>query len=416
MPTLYLDCDGFFASCEESADPALHGRPVGVSTTDPDNPGAVLIAVNPAAKRRGVGKGERTHEARAAVADLVIRPQRPELYVATHHAIARAVDSVLPGARSRSIDELSAELGPADEPDRILAQVKDAIRAAVGPIITVSCGVAPSSYLAKTAAEANKPDAAVVWRLMDIPDVYEGLELSDLPGLGPATEARLRRRSINSVHALYAADRPVAQWAWGSVLGADVHRHLHGEDPHLRERPRRHISHGRVLEPRLRSWEKGRPIMRFLVMVTLHRCARERVAPARLALEVAGEAGRLWCRGAWMEPTNHEAEALRALSAQWDAIAAKARENPMRFSVVASRLVEWPPRQYEMFKRTGADVQGALDTVRKRFGARAVTLGESADRKGKYTGLKISFEHIPDIVDFEWLGIDVPQIDAGGTA
>ena len=116
------------------------------------------------------------------------------------------------------------------------------------------------------------------------------------------------------------------------------------------------------------------------------------------------------------EPTNHEAEALRALSALWDAIAAKARENPMRFSVVASRLVEWPPRQYEMFKRTGADVQGALDTVRKRFGARAVTLGESADRKGKYTGLKISFEHIPDIVDFEWLGIDVPQIDAGGTA
>ena len=46
MPTLYPDCDGFFASCEEWADRALHGRPVGVSTTKPDNPGAVLIAVN----------------------------------------------------------------------------------------------------------------------------------------------------------------------------------------------------------------------------------------------------------------------------------------------------------------------------------------------------------------------------------
>ena len=27
---LYIDFDGFFASCEEQADPGLHGRPVGV--------------------------------------------------------------------------------------------------------------------------------------------------------------------------------------------------------------------------------------------------------------------------------------------------------------------------------------------------------------------------------------------------
>ena len=79
MKALYLDCDGFFASCEESADRALHGRPVGVSTTDPDNPGGVLIAVNPAAKRLGVGKGENAREARRAVPELVVRAQRPVL-------------------------------------------------------------------------------------------------------------------------------------------------------------------------------------------------------------------------------------------------------------------------------------------------------------------------------------------------
>ena len=50
-----------------------------------------------------------------------------------------------------------------------------------------------------------------------------------------------------------------------------------------------------------------------------------------------------------------------------------------------------------------------LDTVRKRFGARAVTLGESTD-PARDTGLKISFEHIPDMEDFRWLGIDVPDV------
>ena len=409
MPTLYLDADGFFASCEEAADPALHGRPVGVSTCEPSSPGAVLIAVNPAAKRRGAAKGETARDVRATVPDIAIRAQRPELYVATHHAIARAVDTVIPGATSRSIDELSADLDTNDDPRAILVAVKAAIRQAVGPIVTVSCAVAPSAYLAKTAAEANKPDAAVVWRPEDIPGVYADLELSDLPGLGPATEARLRRCGIDSVTALHAAQRAVARWAWGSVVGEDVHDTLHGRAPRERPRPRRRISHGRVLEPRLRAWERGRPIMRFLVSVTLHRCAREGVAPAALALEIVGEHGRAWSRAARIEPTNDERKALAAASGLWDAAAQRAQENPMRFTVAASGLTPWPPRQSELFARDDDRVQRLLDTVRGRFGARALTLGESLDRSGRYTGLKISFQHIPDITDFERLGIEVPR-------
>ena len=77
----------------------------------------------------------------------------------------------------------------------------------------MSCGVAPSAWLAKTAAEAHKPKAAVVWRIEDIPEVYADLELSDLPGLGPATERRLRRRHIDSVTALYHTQREVVKIA-----------------------------------------------------------------------------------------------------------------------------------------------------------------------------------------------------------
>ena len=66
MPRHYLDADGFFASCEESADPALHGRPVGVSTANPACPGSVLIAINTRAKRAGARKGMPTRDARNA--------------------------------------------------------------------------------------------------------------------------------------------------------------------------------------------------------------------------------------------------------------------------------------------------------------------------------------------------------------
>ena len=430
MPMLYLDCDGFFAACEENADPALHGRPVAVSTIDPDNRAAVLIAVNTAAKRRGLGKGERAEEARRLVPDLTVRHQRPELYVATHHAIARALDTVLPGARSHSVDELAAELAPGDGPEAILDQVKAAIAETLGPVITVSCGVAPNAFLAKTAAEANKPDAAIVWRARDIPEVYETLELADLPGLGPATEARLRARDIDTVTALYHAGRDGAQWAWGSIVGRYVHAALHGHEDRAPARQRKHLSHGRALEPRLRTWAKARPIMRFVVACTVHRCRLEGVAPKKLALEVLTEHRRALGAAGPIAPTNDEAAMLRAASALWGGLASTTQSEPRRFTVTALELVAWPNRQGEIFNREPTEVQALIDTVRNRFGARAIALGDSMDRTGRYTGVKIVFEHIPAIAEFEWLGIEVPEVgkcdgheggtrthilDAGGT-
>ena len=410
MATLYLDCDGFFASCEENADPALHGRPVGVSTIDPDNRAAVLIAVNTAAKRRGLGKGESAEEARERVPDITIRHQRPELYVATHHAIARALDTVLPGGRPHSIDELAAELAPSDEPEAILEQVKTAIAETLGPVITVSCGVAPNAFLAKTAAEANKPDAAIVWRMRDIPDVYEALELADLPGLGPATEARLRARDVDTVTALYHAGRDGAQWAWGSIVGRYVHAALHGHQDQVPARPRKHLSHGRALEPRLRTWAKARPIMRFVVACTVHRCRLEGVAPRRLAIEVLTEHRRALGATTPIAPTDDEAGMLRAASALWDRFAATTQSEPRRFTVTALDLVPWPSPQGELFHYEPTQVQALIDRVRARYGARAIALGDSIDRAGRYTGVKIAFEHIPAVAEFEWLGIEVPEV------
>ena len=61
-PWLYLDADGFFASCEEASDSRLYGRPVGV-VAGRSYADAPLIAVNTAAKRAGVRSGDRVPSA-----------------------------------------------------------------------------------------------------------------------------------------------------------------------------------------------------------------------------------------------------------------------------------------------------------------------------------------------------------------
>ena len=150
--------------------------------------------------------------------------------------------------------------------------------------------------------------------------------------------------------------------------------------------------------------------MRFVVACTVHRCRLEGVAPKKLALEVLTEHRRALGATTPIAPTNDEAAMLRTASALWDGLASTTQSEPRRFTVTALELVPWPSRQVEIFNREPTEVQALIDTVRNRFGARAIALGDSMDRSGRYTGVKIAFEHVPAIAEFEWLGIEVPEV------
>ncbi len=108
------------------------------------------------------------------------------------------------------------------------------------------------------------------------------------------------------------------------------------------------------------------------------------------------------CEDEHVEPTNDKAAVLRALSKVWDRIADKARDVPFKFTVTATKLNEWPRGSTNCSPGKKGKYRGVLDTVRDRFGARELTLGDGADKTGRYTGLKISFEHIPSVETFGW--------------
>lgn len=76
---LYLDFDGFFASVEQLRDPSLRGRPVGVIPYEGGR--TCIIACSREAKALGVKNIMMVEEARRLCRDLVLVPQRPDLYV-----------------------------------------------------------------------------------------------------------------------------------------------------------------------------------------------------------------------------------------------------------------------------------------------------------------------------------------------
>ena len=112
---LYLDFDSFFASAEQHFNPDLRGRPVGVVPLDSLHTGC--IAVSRQAKALGVKSGATILKAREIVPEMIFVVARHDVYVRLHKRILNVIDTVVPVAHVRSIDEVVCNLLPSESDD-----------------------------------------------------------------------------------------------------------------------------------------------------------------------------------------------------------------------------------------------------------------------------------------------------------
>ena len=77
------------------------------------------------------------------------------------------------------------------------------MRAAVGERITCSIGCAPNRWLAKIAADLEKPDGLTVLLPSDLPGPLLHLGLEALPGVGKRMHARLKRSGIATIEEVW---------------------------------------------------------------------------------------------------------------------------------------------------------------------------------------------------------------------
>ena len=160
----------------------MQGRPLGVIPFA----GAVqscVIAASALAKGAGVTTGMAIADARRRCPGIALVPQQPDLYTGIHHRIVVAVLDVLPIDAVCSIDELAATVGPCDVPAALAHQIKQRFRDAVGECVACSIGYAPNRWLAKIAADLDKPDGLTVLHPRDLPGRLLTLDLEDLPGV-----------------------------------------------------------------------------------------------------------------------------------------------------------------------------------------------------------------------------------------
>ena len=403
---LYIDFDGFFAACEEQADPALRGRPVGVVPFAGAR-NSCVISANAAAKRFGVKTGTSIAEALRLCPRITLSPQRPDLYVRIHHRAVAAVLSVLPVDVVCSIDELAAVLGDRDRPEEIGETIKGRVRAAVGERITCSIGCAPNRWLAKIASDLEKPDGLTVLFPGDLPGPLLRLGLEALPGVGRRMRARLKRSGMATVEDIWNSEPGRLSSIWGSVNGARFWYALRGYDVEPPATKRGSVGHGRVLPPGERSAGAARPMARQLVVKAARRLRREGFLARRLTLSAECLDAPSWTSSAPVPRANDDLTCLDALSALWAALAAvRSRAALFRIAVSFDRLAPSDEAQIKLpldepdEGRRLARLNAAVDAINGRYARTVVGYGGCAP-PGGYAGAKIAYGRVPRLEDFQ---------------
>ena len=403
---LYIDFDGFFAACEEQADRRLQGRPLAVILFA----GAVqscVIAANTMAKRAGVTTGMAIADARRRCPGIALVPQQPDLYTRIHHRIVAAVLDVLPIDAVCSIDELAATVAPRDVPAALTHQIKQRLRDAVGAHITCSIGYAPNRWLAKIAADLDKPDGLTVLHPRDLPGRLLTLDLEDLPGVATRMRTQLARWGLTSVEDLWQADPLQLRAAWGSVTGARLWYALHGYAVALPRTQRRSIGHGRVLPPGQRQAPAARILARQLVVKAARRMRREGHLAQRLTLSVDCLDAPRWTAAAAVAAANDDRAGLEALAGLWAALVeARPQVTLFRLTVSFDRFrpaeavqLKLPWRAPDARRRL-VRLTAAVDALNSRYGRTLIGYGQCGE-PGGYVGAKIAYGRIPELEDFQ---------------
>jgi len=401
---LFLDLNSAFASIEQQYRPELRGRPVAVC------PGAVrasaVISASREARALGVRTGMRVYQALPLCPDLVLLEPSPDRYREVSRGVLELLDSYSPRVLPLSIDEAAADLAGTPSLRRDLRdvgrEVKRRLRDEVGDWLTCSVGFSTNVFLAKQAAELEKPDGLQVIDHRNLEQVFARLQLTDLTGISEANAVRMRRAGIvTPLHLLRASQHQLRRQVFGSIVGEAWYLRLRGyETESFEPAARKTVSHSFVLpRPTADRDELGALILRLCDRLG-RRLRQERLVAGRVELQVrieGGDSRHAHRRRERLVATQDIHAVTRRL---WEAMDER---RPLRFMAIGlSELSSAAVSQLDLFQpgdpvdQRSERVSALLDQLRDRFGEHAVTPARLLNR-GDLAPERIAFGKLPPV-------------------
>lgn len=410
IESLYIDFDAFFANVEKQVEPALRDVPVGVTALGSEY--SALITCCYMAKRAGITRGMRVSAAREVCPGIKIRMARPDVYVDIHNRIVAEVDSHVPVRKIWSIDEVECRLIGRERRDaRALAlAVRDGLERNIGPYVTPSIGLAPNQFLAKVAAEMDKPRGFVMLRPEDLPGPLLDLKLTDLPGISVNMEKRLNEASVVSVEDFWNISAKHARKIWGSVEGERIWAQLRGYDVSRPDTTRRMFGHSRVLSGEFKRPERAVDCLHLLTVKAAYRLRRSNYFARALSVSFKTSTDVRWSGERRFAPCRDDLTFIRHMKALF-AQGLRETERPKRLKgvyVMLHDIAKYKALNHDLFEsnlvnprdETWDELMDVMDGLNAKHGKAVLHVGARAKLPGGFAGGKIAFGRVPDKEDF----------------
>jgi DNA polymerase-4 len=422
---LFLDLNSYFASVEQQDNPALRGKPVAVVPTMTDS--TCAIAASYEAKAFGIKTGTKIYEAKKMCPNLICVEANHKKYVEYHHKILKATERCLPINKIWSVDEFDCLLlGREREPKNAIAladKIKNAIHEHVGEAIHCSIGIAPNSFLAKVGTEIEKPNGLVLLKPEELPGRLLDLKLTDLPGINVAMLARLNKAGIHNMEHLYNTSPKQCRAIWRSVQGERFWYWLHGYDVPYQSTNPSMIGHSRMLDPKLRTFDKTRQMGRRLLFKACTRLRKKDLFAKNLVVKLTFLDRQRWVGfrdfPASQDPftmMQHFDDIWRQFCLECFGSATPNIPDHQRLFLKVSTLLHGLINEdqitndlFETYLHQNADKKDkqfrlttALDHLQQKYKQETVWLGVVPKTLAGDVGTKIAFNRVPDMKEFDY--------------
>jgi DNA polymerase-4 len=228
-PYLYIDVDAFFASVEQSINPALAGKPVMVGGLAHER--GVVSCPSYEARALGVRTGMSLHDAARLVPHGVFLLGDFHCYQYFSDRFYDILGKYTPQLDRISQDEACLALGGVvakdDATERLARQLQKEIWQALS--LSTSVGVGPSRVAAKIASEYKKPMGLTILAGENLGGFFSQLPIGKIPGVGPHREKILHEMGIRTAGQLAAVPENYLQTIFG-LNGLKIAAYSRGED------------------------------------------------------------------------------------------------------------------------------------------------------------------------------------------
>ena len=271
---LLVDCDAFFVQVARLEDPEGAGKVdlllVGGSQTGR----GVVTSASYGARRFGVRSAMPTAQALRLCPDAKVVAVPRRACSQKSREIKSCLETLAPVVQAASIDEFYLDLTGTE---RLLGEslevtarrIRETVFEATG--ISVSIGGGTRRMIAKLASGRAKPGGVRIVPTGQEAEFMKGLDLAEIPGVGPALVEALRKRGLVRIEeALEVQQAWLERW-FGAPRGRWLHRRMRGLDPSRVDprEPRKSISSERTFFQDLTSDEDlERVLLRLCRSVT----------------------------------------------------------------------------------------------------------------------------------------------------